>query len=78
MTDLEGSRSLTEIEIQTQSNGDCLPIHDRQSSHWIHLTLPQNIKEGRYRLRLDFCQRPFEQMPLNIISNEIEIRSSAL
>ena len=78
MTNLEGSLSLTEIEIQAQSNGDCLPIPDRSSSHRITLTLPHNIKEGRYRLRLDFCQRPFEQMPLNIISNEIEICSSGL
>jgi uncharacterized protein YcbK (DUF882 family) len=73
MVDREGSKSLTEIDIQTQSAGDCLPIHDRQISHWINLTLPQNVKEGRYRLRLDFCQRPFEQMPLTIVSNEIEI-----
>ena len=73
MTDRQGSPSLTEIDLQTQSNGDCLPIKDRETSHWINLTLPPNIKEGRYRLRLDFCQRPFEQMPLNIVSNEIEI-----
>jgi len=76
--DREGSKSLTAIDIQTQSNGDCLPINDRSSSHWINLTLPPNIKEGRYRLQLDFCQRPFEQMPLNILSNEIEILSSGL
>ena len=75
IADREGSQSLTEIDIQTQSNGDCLPINDRASSHRINLTLPPNIKEGRYRLQLDFCQRPFEQMPLNIISNEIEILS---
>jgi uncharacterized protein YcbK (DUF882 family) len=76
ISDREGSPSLFEITIQAQSTADCLPINDRQTSHWINLTLPQNIKEGRYRLRLDFCQRPFEQMPLTIISNEIEILSS--
>lgn len=78
ITSQEGSPSLTEIEIQAQSNGDCLPIPDRSSSHRINLNLPLNIKEGRYRLRLDFCRRPFEQMPLNILSNEIEIRSSGM
>jgi hypothetical protein len=78
MADREGSKSLTEIDIQAQSAGDCLLIPDRSSSHRIPLTLPPNTKEGRYRLKLDFCQRPFEQMPLNIISNEIEIRSSGL
>lgn len=75
IADREGSKSLTEIDILSQSVGDCLPIKDRETSHWINLTLPQNIKEGRYRLKLDFCQRPFEQMPLNILSNEIEILS---
>ncbi|MBI4768050.1 MAG: DUF882 domain-containing protein [Deltaproteobacteria bacterium] len=75
ITDPEGNQSLTEIEIQAQSNGDCLTINDRQTSHWINLILPKNIKEGRYRLLLDFCQRPFAQMPVNIMSNEIEILS---
>jgi uncharacterized protein YcbK (DUF882 family) len=73
ITDREGNNSLTEIVLQTQSSGDCLPIKDRPSSHWINLTLPRNIREGRYRLQLDFCQRPFEQMPSKIMSNEIEI-----
>jgi uncharacterized protein YcbK (DUF882 family) len=76
ITDREGSQSLTAIDIQAQSAGDCFPIDNRETSHWINLTLPPNIKEGRYRLQLDFCQRPFEQMPSNIISNEIEILSS--
>jgi uncharacterized protein YcbK (DUF882 family) len=71
----EESLSLTEIDILNQSPGDCLPINDRQTSHWINLTLPQKIKEGKYRLQLDFCRRPFEQMPLKIISNEFEVFS---
>ncbi|MBI4765114.1 MAG: hypothetical protein HY787_10980, partial [Deltaproteobacteria bacterium] len=75
ITDPEGNQSLTEIEIQAHSDGDCLPINDRQTSHWINLTLPQKIREGRYRLQLDFCRRPFEQMPLKIISNEFEVFS---
>lgn len=71
----EGNIPAAEIAILTQDTGDCFPINDRQTSHFINLTLPQNIKEGRYRIQLDFCQRPFEQMPLNILSNEIEIVS---
>ena len=78
ITGREESKSLAEIDILPQDPGDCLPINDRPSSHSINLTIPQNIKEGRYRLQLDFCQRPFEQMPLNIISNEIEILASGL
>jgi len=75
IADREGGKSSTEIEIQNPSGGDCLPILDRETSHFIQLALPQNTQEGRFRLRLDFCQRPFEQMPQNILSNEIEIVS---
>ncbi len=78
VTDPDGNNPLMEIDIRTQETSDCLLIKDRTASHLINLTLPANIKEGRYRIRLDFCQRPFDQMPLKIISNEIEILSEAL
>ena len=46
MAEPEGSNSLIEIDIQAQSAVDCLPINDRQTSHWINLTLPQKY-QGR-------------------------------
>ena len=76
VSDPEGNNPLTEIELMTRETSDCLPIKDRAASHSIDLTLPQDIREGRYRVRLDFCQRPFEQMPSKIVSNEIEIIST--
>jgi hypothetical protein len=76
MSESAGNNRLTEMEIQTQNPSDCLFIKDRMDSRSINLILPKDLKEGRYRVRLDFCQRPFEQMPLRIESNEIEIISS--
>lgn len=76
VSDPEGNNPLKEIELMTRETSHCLPIKDRAASHSIDLTLPQDIKEGRYRVRLDFCQRPFEQMPSKIVSNEIEIIST--
>lgn len=76
MSELAGANPLTEIQIQTLDPVDCIPIKDRSASRSLILTLPKNVKEGRYRIGLDFCQRPFEQMPLKIGSNEIEILSS--
>lgn len=76
VTDPEGINRPTEMGIRTKETSDCLPIKDRAASHSIDLLLPQNIEEGHYRIRLDFCQRPFEQMPLRIVSNEIEIVST--
>ncbi len=68
-----GNDFQTEIDIQTSDPSECLPIQDRSASHAIYLFLPEGLKKGRYRLGLDFCQRPFEQMPIKVLSNEIEI-----
>jgi hypothetical protein len=47
-----------------------------RAARFIYLDLPREIPEGRYRIRLNFCQRPFEQMPLKAVSNAIEIWTS--
>ncbi|MEW6184595.1 MAG: DUF882 domain-containing protein [Thermodesulfobacteriota bacterium] len=73
ISDPEDNQKTNEIKLQTLSTDDCLPIPDRESSRQIDLTLPQALKPGRYRLRLEFCQRPFEQMPLSLLSNPFEV-----
>ncbi len=75
INDSEGDHPLMEIGLTSGDTSDCLPIQNRTAAHSIKLTLPKEIQEGRYRIRLDFCQRPFEQMPLQAVSNEIEILS---
>lgn len=52
---------------------NCLMIQDRQSSHFLYLEMPVNIPPGRYKIKMQFCNRPFEQMPTSILSNEIEL-----
>jgi uncharacterized protein YcbK (DUF882 family) len=71
--DREGKRSLVDLVVKSGGNQDCLLIQDRPASHFIYVELPQDLPAGRYRIRLDFCQRPFEQMPFKAVSNEIEI-----
>ncbi|MBA4393873.1 MAG: hypothetical protein C0407_10005 [Desulfobacca sp.] len=71
-----GNNPSSVIEIQTQNTSDCFFIKDRTASRSIIFILPKDLKEGRYQVRLDFCQRPFEQMPVKIESNEIEVLSS--
>ncbi len=51
----------------------CLALSDREIAHRITLVLPQNLPTGRYRVKMEFCQRPFEQMPRTTLSNVIEI-----
>jgi hypothetical protein len=54
-------------------NARCLRIEDRKASRFIHLDLPQDLPPGRYRIKIDFCDRPFKEMPAMAVSNEIEV-----
>ncbi len=74
----DGNSTIAAAQIKVQDDTDCIAIPDRKASHFIYLTLPPNLKEGnRYRIRIDFCRRPFEEMPLSTVSNEIELLGSA-
>jgi hypothetical protein len=68
-----GNNPAAEMEIQNINSNDCRMIKDRSDLRLINFNLPKDLKEGRYRIRLDFCQRPFDQMPVKIESNEIEV-----
>jgi hypothetical protein len=70
---IEGKSEVTPLKIQTQDEEECIPIKDRNASRSIYATLPLGLKPGRYRIQLDFCNRPFEQMPTMTLSNEIEV-----
>jgi len=74
--DREGEHSIAGLKLQSSGNQDCIFIQERRPTRFLYMDLPQEIPEGRYRIRLNFCQRPFEQMPLKAVSNEIEIWTS--
>lgn len=59
--------------IKNLGDSDCIMINDRKTSRFLLFEIPQDLESGRYRLRVDFCKRPFEQMPVKVYSNEIEI-----
>jgi uncharacterized protein YcbK (DUF882 family) len=71
--EVEGNFKTQELEIAGPNRSECILIPDRKASRFIYLTLPENLDPGNYRIQLDFCQRPFEQMPAQTISNPIEI-----
>ena len=73
VADSDGNNMIATVQIKTQEGADCIAIPDRKASHSIATTLPPNLRVGRYRIKLDFCQRPSEQMPLKTVSNEIEV-----
>ena len=60
------------------AGGDCLLLEDRKATRFLHATLPPDLPAGRYRIGLEFCNKPFPQMPDAAVSNEIEIVEKAL
>jgi uncharacterized protein YcbK (DUF882 family) len=57
-----------------EAEGDCLPIHNRRDARTIRTLLPSGLAPGTYRIRMEFCNIPFPQMPAQILSNLIEIK----
>ncbi len=72
--DQEGLDVVAQVMLRSPSSGECVLITDRSVGSSLTFVLPQDLRAGRYRVRVDFCRRPFEQMPDRTVSNEIEIR----
>lgn len=53
--------------------GECQKIMTREATRFLSVTLPAELPDGRYRLQLDFCSKPFPQMPDQVISQAIEV-----
>ena len=51
-----------------RSDDECIAINDRSDGRSLYAPLPQDLAPGRYRIRAEFCQIPFSQMPTRIIS----------
>ena len=71
------SNTVPKSEKGDQKSNDCVMINDRKTSRFIYFTVPPDLRGGRYRVRIDFCRKPFEQMPLYTLSNEIELLGQA-
>lgn len=74
--DSEGDIAVASAGIGNLGKEDCVIIRNRESSRLITVALPPDLPEGRYRVRADFCRRPFAEMPDRTVSNEIEISGS--
>jgi len=73
VNDSEGDSAVAVSEIAPHDTSGCLILPERKSSRFLYLTIPPDLHEGRYRIRIDFCRRPFDQMPLTTVAHEIEI-----
>jgi uncharacterized protein YcbK (DUF882 family) len=71
--DQEGRDVAGTFRLAAGADSACIPIPDRESARALLSTLPDKLCKGRYRIRMDFCRRPFDDMPVRIVSNEMEI-----
>jgi uncharacterized protein YcbK (DUF882 family) len=64
---------VAKADIRSTGESECIMIKDREAARSLYISLPESLTEGTYRIKLDFCDRPFEQMPEERVSNKIEI-----
>ena len=67
-----GSASVA-LPLHTSAATECLHIGDRATSRFLETSLPESLVAGRYTVELEFCQRPFPEMPEKVTTREIEI-----
>lgn len=71
--DSEKDKAIATARLQPAGSLDCTMIPDRKASRFITLTVPSDLSAGKYRIKVDFCRRPSEQMPVSTFSNVIEL-----
>jgi len=64
---------VTGIRLDRAAETDCLRIGDRKTSRLLTASLPAYLPAGRYTIKMEFCEKPFEQMPSEAVSNPIEL-----
>ncbi len=61
------------LGVDNQQSAPCLQLDNRKATHLLSTSLPASLPSGRYQLQLDFCRKPFPQMPAQVISRQFEV-----
>jgi uncharacterized protein YcbK (DUF882 family) len=69
----DSAKPIARMPIHTKNTSDCLRIGDHKASRFLHASLPPGLPAGWYTVKMEFCERPFAQMPTEVVSNEIEL-----
>jgi len=67
------AKTVAQLSLQSTTPGPCLKIDTRKATRFLDTLLPASLPPGRYRVEVDFCEKPFLQMPDNVLSSEIEV-----
>lgn len=69
----EQLRPVATFPLRTTGQKDCLKIDNRKATRFLYGSLPSTLPAGRYRVQLEFCEKPFPKMPDHVLSSEIEV-----
>jgi len=61
------------IRLNRADENDCLRIGDRKAARFLTTSMPAYLPPGQYTIKMEFCEKPFEQMPSEVVSNPIEL-----
>jgi uncharacterized protein YcbK (DUF882 family) len=64
---------VTGIRLSHDEETDCLRIGNRKAARFLTTSMPAYLPPGRYVIKVEFCEKPFEQMPSEAISNPVEL-----
>lgn len=64
---------VTTVRIDRAGESDCYRIGDRKTAHSLTTSLPAYLPAGRYTIKMEFCEKPFEQMSAEVVSNLFEL-----
>lgn len=74
----EGDGAGVKAELRHDGKAQCVFLPDRKSTRFLYVTPPPDLKEGRYRVTVHFCRKPYPDMPDRTVSNPIEITGNSL
>lgn len=73
VADTADGASTATATVAQQTSSACVPVSDREAARSLRAVLPTNLHAGMYRLRVDFCRRPYDEMPASVLSNKVQV-----
>nr|WP_320013244.1 DUF882 domain-containing protein [uncultured Desulfobulbus sp.] len=69
----ESKEPVTSLVLDQAKKASCTMLGTRKATRFLTTHLPEDLAPGRYQLKLSFCDRPFEAMPEEKLSNIIAV-----
>ena len=76
---VEGGKTGKPLSLESSlssARAECPKLSSIEAMADARVSLPRDLKPGRYRVRASFCEKEWEAMPDSVESREIEVRAS--